>query len=148
VALQKALRAVITTSAGSEVSLYGGGPAKPAEIATQIIKLHLAFPKMEKDFFNLLSERIVANGFTSGRLKDAFDYVIDNFHYRELTIADIISFDKRVKLYSHDEVYSMVVSCTAGWEDFILEEIEGETFRIKKSDLRKCGMYNLKSHGK
>lgn len=100
-------------------------------------RLKAAFPKMSdnKEFFNLLSERVVANGFSNERLKDAVNHVLDNFQYKELVISDIIKFDRRVKLYTYGEVVNMVTKGNATWVDFEIRKINGNHFRIKKTDL-------------
>lgn len=87
------------------------------------------------DFFNLLSERVVANGFSNERLKDAINHILDNFQYKELVISDIIKFDRKVKLYTYSEVVSMVTKGLATWSDFEIREINGNHFRVKKADL-------------
>ena len=117
------------------VSLYQGHEASPRDIVVSMKRLELAFPKMERGFFDLLSERIIANGFTAERLKDAVNHVLDNFQYKELNISDIIRFDRRVKLYTYSEVCQLVTSGKAVWEDFEKREINGTVFRIKKADL-------------
>lgn len=87
------------------------------------------------DFFNLLSERVVANGFSNERLKDAINHILDNFQYKELVISDIIKFDRKVKLYTYSEVVNMVTKGSATWPDFEIREINGNHFRVKKADL-------------
>lgn len=98
-------------------------------------RLQTAFPKMGQDFFNLLAERLIDNGFSSKRLKHAVNYVLDNFNYKELNIADIIRFDKRVKLYTYNDVCRMVSKGEASFSDFEMREINGKCYRVKKSDL-------------
>lgn len=90
---------------------------------------------MSDDFFNILSERLSDNGFSDERMKDAVNYVIDNFQYKELNVSDIIKFDKRVKLYTYNEVCNMVTKGQANFSDFDIREINGNFFRVKKSDL-------------
>lgn len=92
----------------------------------------VAFPKMENEFFNLLSERVRANKFTTKRLNDAINHLIDNFNYKELNIADIIKFDKKVKLYSYNDVCKMVSKGEASFTDFAIKEIDGTHYRVKK----------------
>lgn len=100
-------------------------------------RLKAAFPKMagNADFFNLLSERVVANGFSNDRLRDAVNQILDNFQYKELVISDIIKYDRKVKLYTYSEVVSMVTKGSAVWSDFEIKEINGNHFRVKKADL-------------
>lgn len=96
----------------------------------------VAFPKMENEFFNLLSERVRANKFTTKRLNDAINHLIDNFNYKELNIADIVKFDKKVKLYSYNDVCKMVSKGEASFTDFAIKEIDGTHYRVKKTDLK------------
>ena len=92
-----------------------------------------AFPKMGDPFFNLLAERVRANKFTTKRLNDAINHLIDNFNYKELNIADIIKFDKRAKLYSYNDVCKMVSKGEATFSDFAVNrEIEKHSYRFDR----------------
>ena len=91
----------------NELSLYEGSLSDMG-VAKNMLKLQLAFPKQSKEFFNILAERLVANGFTDERLTDAVNNVIDNFEYKELNISNIIKFDKKVKLYNHKQACILV----------------------------------------
>jgi hypothetical protein len=77
-------------------------------VAKNIRKLQSAFPKQSKEFFNVLAERLIANGFTDKRLMDAVNNVIDNFQYKELNISDIVRFDKKMKFYNYKEACRLV----------------------------------------
>ncbi|MCM1216560.1 MAG: hypothetical protein NC548_18810 [Lachnospiraceae bacterium] len=68
----------------------------------------MAFPQMSADFFNLLAERIAKTGMTSKRLEYAINRIIDNFTYKQLTIADILSMDVKCRLLSYAEMCSEV----------------------------------------
>jgi len=98
-----------------------------------VAKLFIAFPKMDTGFWDLLSERIVANGFTKERLKNAVEYVLDNFAYKELNISDIIRFDKRVKLYTFNELYK--IEGQVPHPDYEKRIINEKVFYVKKNDL-------------
>ena len=127
---------MLKTQEGShEISIYTGGVLTARVLATNIKKLQAAFPKQQPVFFNLLTERLIANGFTDERIEDAVNHLIDNFAYKELNIADVVRFDKRVKLYTYQEVASLVTQNKASFEDFEIREINGRKMRIKKSDL-------------
>ena len=103
-------------------------------LATQIKKLQAAFPKQSLDFFNVLVERIKANGFSDERLTDAINNVIDNFQYKELNIADIIKWDKREKLITYQQLVSLVTSGKEKMEDWEIVTINGKKLwrRISK----------------
>lgn len=115
---------------GYEISIYSG-IADPTVILQSVNRLKAAFPKMGDEFFNILSERIVKNGFSNERLQDAVNYVIDNFHYKELNVSDIIKFDKKVKLYTYNEVTCLVTEGKASMDDFKIVEIDGKTYRVR-----------------
>jgi hypothetical protein len=101
-------------------------------------RLKVAFPGMNKDrdndlFFNVLSERIIANDFTGKRLADAVDSVIDNFQYKELNVSDIIRFDRRAKLYSYNDVIR--ITGQFPHPDFERRTVDGQNWYVRKSDL-------------
>lgn len=56
----------------------------------------------------IFSERIKENGFTDERLKKAVNYVIDNCVYPTPSLADILSFDKKVTVYTYDKICEFV----------------------------------------
>ncbi len=89
------------------MSLYRGS-LSDVGIAKSMRKLQCAFPKQSKEFFNVLAERLIANGFTDERLADAVNNLIDNFQYKELNISDIVRFDKKMRLYSYKEACRLV----------------------------------------
>lgn len=73
-----------------------------------MVKLKKAFPQLPSGFYEILSDRLEENNFTDNRLKDAINNMIDNFTYPIPTVANIISFDKRVKIYSYLDIIEMV----------------------------------------
>ena len=89
---------------------------------------------MNQLFFDMLAERIVDNDFTEQRITDAVNHVIDNFQYKELNIADVIKFDRRVKLYSGKEFMSMQMQGIHPSE-FEKRVIDDTVYWVKKIDL-------------
>jgi len=90
---------------------------------------------MGNDFFEILYDRIDKNGFTGKRLEDAINHVIDNFQYKELNVADIVSFDKRTKLFTYNQVCNEICNGQANMGDFQRFEIDGKAYWAKKVDL-------------
>ena len=103
----KALQEGFRKTQSNEVSLYQGSLTDMG-VAKNMRKLQSAFPKQSKEFFNVLAERLIANGFTDERLRDAVNNVIDNFQYKELNISDIVRFDKKMRIYNYKEVCRLV----------------------------------------
>ena len=122
------------TQCSNEVSLYRGS-LSDIGIAKNMRKLQSAFPKQNKEFFNVLAERLIANGFTDERLTDAVNNVIDNFQYKELNVSDIVQFDKKIKLYTYSEACRMVTK--DGYEfgkDLVRTEMENGVYWIIKNN--------------
>lgn len=116
-----------------EMSLYNDS-LTPDCVVTELGKLKTNFDTIDA-FIDLLSERLIANNFTNKRLRDAVGYLIDNFKYQKPKVSDIIGFDKKIRIYTHSEAYSLIERGeVSGFKDFEMIEINGGRFRIKKSD--------------
>ena len=120
----------------SEISVYRDTLTNEGMI-TQISKMRKVFTQAAPGFYDVLLERIKENNFTDERLKDAVNYLIDNFKYPVPSIADIISFDKKVKLHTYQQVCDKV---TAG-DKFENYERMANGFYISKAEKIQ---YNLK----
>jgi len=90
-----------------EISIYNDSLSTKF-IIESTIKLKKAFPALTKDFFDIFSDRIKENNYTDKRLEDSINYVIDNCVYPTPTIAQFISFDKKVKLFKYEEIVKML----------------------------------------
>ena len=88
----------------AELSVFQGKPATHQQIATSMAKLLVAFPNQSDAFFNLLAERIAKKGISAERLEYAIDHTLDTFTYKTLTIADIMSIDRRVEVMTYSEM--------------------------------------------
>jgi hypothetical protein len=91
----------------NEISIYKDNLLTSC-IVKNIAKIKSAFPSLPKGFYEIFSERITEDNFTSDRLTDAVNFVIDNCTYPTPTVAQFISFDKRVKVYKYPEIVEMV----------------------------------------
>jgi hypothetical protein len=105
-------------------------------LATSIKKLQVAFPSRPPEFFNLMAERIVANGFSDERLEDAVGCAIDTFGYKEINISDVVNFDRKIRLYTYNEVADMVQQGYRMDRDFEKRDVNGRAFWVKVTDLR------------
>lgn len=104
-------------------------------------KLKNAFPSLPIGFYDILHDRIVDNGFSEQRLKDAVKNVIDTCVYPTPTIANIISWDKRVKLYSYNEMTDLVMKYgSATWNEYGKKEIKGKVFWINRTEALQYGI--------
>jgi len=90
---------------------------------------------MGGEFFDILYERIDKNKFTKQRLEDAVNNVLDNFRYKELNVADIISYDKRVRLYTYTQICDEIANGRSTTDDYERVERAGKNYWAKKVDI-------------
>lgn len=69
-----------------------------------ITRIKKAFPSLPIEFYEILKERIQSKGFTDIRFMDAVNNVIDSCVYPHPTIAQFISWDKRIPMFTYDQV--------------------------------------------
>jgi len=93
----------IPSAQTNEISVYTDN-FNPVNAAKTVMKLNKAFPNLGSDFVSILSERVKELKISDQRLLDSVNYLIDNYHYPTMTIADIVSYDKKIKLLTYDEV--------------------------------------------
>ena len=89
------------------ISKYNGVPATDAEIIPILKELATAYPVINSKIAVLVKLLTIEN-FTAKRLSDACTHVLATCKYKEPTIADIVSFDRCVKLYTYSECLQMI----------------------------------------
>lgn len=114
-----------------EISKYNDSPMTAEDSVVVIKKLTTAFPSQSGDFFLLLIERMMANGFTKDRCTDAVNHIIDNFAFKQINIADVIKYDKKRKVYNYAQMMAKL-KCNGGTEkdtdSFKKTGIDGQTY--------------------
>jgi hypothetical protein len=66
-------------------------------MAGNILKIKSTFPDLPVGFYDILLERVKANGLTDNRLTVAVNYVIDNCAYPRPTVGNFIQADKELQ---------------------------------------------------
>jgi hypothetical protein len=61
---------------------------------TAVIKK--AFPALPITFYDVLTDRLIAHGFCNDRFAASVIHVVDTCHYPTPTIADFLSYDKKI----------------------------------------------------
>jgi len=89
------------------VSIYNGELTTQG-IIEQVKKLKKAFPALPAGFYDVLTDRIKELKISDARLTDAVNHVIDTCMYPTPTIANIISWDVKIKLLTYDDMIDMV----------------------------------------
>lgn len=91
----------------NEISIYNGNLTAQC-LVNNIAIIKKSFPSLPIEFYDVFMDRIKANKFNDDRLNDAVAHVIDNCVYPTPTIAQFISFDKKIKVYKYPEIVKMV----------------------------------------
>ena len=131
--LQKSETGEVTLSA------YSGELTQPA-LVESVARVKATFPQLPPEFFKILIERVKDKGFSDKRLIDAVNHVIDTCQYPNPTMANFLSFDKRIKVYSYNDVCNIVTRHEGAFADFH-RYIEGErVFFVKKADKHAYGL--------
>lgn len=107
----------------------------------EVVRLRNSFPALAPEFTDILLGRIIEKGFTDQQLTDAINNLIDNFTYPTPTMANILSWDKRIKLFSYNEVAKKVTEEGANFSDFKKIHRNGKLYWVLKTDYEQ---FNLK----
>ena len=104
---QKASYAISRSGDDYFMSVYGQGEISIECAAKQAKRVQKAFPQLEQGFYDTLIERAKENNFTDKRLCDSVSYVIDTCKYPQPTVSNFISFDKKIRLYTYQQIVEM-----------------------------------------
>ena len=139
--MQKSLLNPITVEndGSSAITVYRGD-LKQETVVKNVAKIKAAFPALNPDFFKILIERLREKEFTDERLNDAVNNVIDNCQYPTPTLANFLSFDKRIKVLSYDELCNLIYKHEASFESYSRISINEKNFYIRKADKE---LYNI-----
>ena len=123
----------------ASLSVYHGNITQE-NFVSSVARIKVAFPDLNKDFYQLLKERIMEKGFSDQRLTDAVNHVIDTCPYPTPTLANFLSFDKRVKLITYQELCTLIGKGEATMDAYERMRINGKVFFVRKDEKR---LYNL-----
>lgn len=87
-----------------EVSVYGEGKVSTTVLAECFVSLKKAFPRLPNGWYDILEKLLDTERFTDKRLIDATMNLIKTCIYPEPTIANILNFDKKFKVWTYDDI--------------------------------------------
>ncbi len=122
-----------------EVSVYQNGTLTPEVLVREMRRLRDAFPALPQPFFELLAQRVRDKRFSNSRFTDAVNHIIDTCQYPQPMLASILGYDRRVKLYTHQQVLTMV-SNGYRWDDFAKVRMNGQLYRMLRAEKE---LYNI-----
>lgn len=121
----------------TEASLYGQGKVSPECLALNIVRIKDSFPKLGNGWYRQLEHFLDSENFTDQRLNDAVENLIKTSVYPEPTIANILGYDKKIKIFTWDELGK--ISCDyspnarqAFWNQYSIIKIEDQTRYVLK----------------
>lgn len=138
--LHKSSTTVLVSESGEISLIVYSGELTQENVAKNSAKIKAAFPALPPEFFKLLVDRIKERGFSDERLSDAVNNVIDNCPYPTPTLANFLSFDKRVKVLGYDELCNLVTAGETEFKYFSHLRIKGKLFYVRTSDKE---IYNI-----
>jgi len=101
-------------------------------VNNEMKRLRGAFPKIHEEYYFILTERIIAKQMTVDQIHDAISRVIDTCIYPVPGMAEILSHDRKVQLYSHKMIVDTMIPKGYDFSDFEMIEIDGKNYWIEK----------------
>lgn len=91
-----------------------------------------AFRQVDRKYLVILAERIVDKKMTKEQIHDAVSKVIDTCIYPVPGMAEILSHDRTVKLYTHKQITNVMLPQGYEFSDFEMIELDGQRKWIEK----------------
>jgi hypothetical protein len=133
--------AIVKNEDGSAtLSIYRGNLIDGPTCAQNVLRIQRAFPSLNAEFYDLLIERMKDKGFTNDRMISSVNHVIDNCQYPTPTLANFLSFDKRIKLLTYNQVCNLVTSQEAKFDNFTMVTINEKKFWVSNADKELYGL--------
>jgi len=118
-----------------EINLYTGKePARNEDIALFCGELASLFPAQNPNFWTLLAQFIAEEAWPAQRLADALRHVAKNHVYKTLTIADVMQYNRNVRIYSYAE--------TGGTMNYI-KLTAPDSYVTKRDYMQNPGMFDV-----
>jgi hypothetical protein len=87
-----------------ELSLYSYGKVTTAVFIECVSEIKKSFPKLPNGWYDVLEKMLDEEKFSNERFIDATKSLIKNCVYPEPTIANIIGYDKTIKVYTYNDL--------------------------------------------
>jgi hypothetical protein len=124
-------------------SLYTGELTTQC-IIDQVKAIKKAFPSLPAGFYDVLTDRINEHKFNDERLRDAVNHIIDTCIYPHPSIAGIISWDKRINVYTYHQIIDLVnIHGKKIWDEYKRVDIHGRSGKYF-AHIIDIDKYNLK----
>ena len=130
---------------GDFLTIYNDIPLKISDWKEGIKQLRAAFPKIEDSWFDLLTTKMKEKKFTQKQFNDAIDNVISTCKYPTPQIANIINYQKGVRIISRERFLRETKDESKEFRSYFVGiNVNGELFYANKHELERLDVkYNL-----
>lgn len=118
------------------LSLYSDEPFCPKACFKELATLTELYG-ISKEFVCILVEALNNNHFTNQRFKDAVRSVVETLKFRKPTIADFVSFDDFIRLYSWQEKNRLTMNGATNDDFFCVGLLSNIAHYVRVSDVAK-----------
>lgn len=89
-------------------ALFNRPLATQEDIKCELMKLQVYYPKMGLEQMAVLAQDLTKEGLSYEQLKLAVKNLIRTHKYQTFTLADLLDYSPKVKLYTGNEVYNLL----------------------------------------
>lgn len=118
------------------LSLYNDEPFCPKACFKELATLTELYG-ISKEFVCILVEALNNNHFTNLRFKDAVRNVVETFKFQKPTIADFVSYDEVIRLYSWHEKNKLVQNGAPNDDFFLVGLLANIAHYVRVSEVAK-----------
>lgn len=123
---------------GDFISVYSGKQLTKKVWDNGIAQIRAAFPNLKDDWYNLLTAKIRDKKFTVQQFVDAVDNLITNCKYPNPQIADLLNYQKGVRIISRQRFLTEANGQSKEfYACFTAIDIDGELFYANTSELKR-----------
>ena len=131
--IQAVLQQVEPQKQGGELSVYAGNLTKQGMTSGYSI-IKKAFPALSPGFYEILGEMLKEDNFTDERFHDAVKHVLRTCEYPTPTVANFLGYDKRVKLYTYEQICKMCTPENSMFEKVVRIKHNNAPFYVDRAD--------------
>lgn len=144
--MQEYVPTTLSKQGKHEISIYKPGTINPNILGSGIKMIMQAFPKLPAGWYSVLKEMLKDEEFNDERFSDSIKSLIKNCPYPEPAIANIIGYDKTIKVFLWNELLEKTKEDSPQTRaeylnNFIAIDFYGEQRFARKEDVER---YNLK----
>ena len=114
------------------LSIYNDEQTKEG-IITAVARVKMAFPNLDKSFYDILTDRVIEKGMSDKQIMDSVNNVIDTCEYPTPVIGKFLGFDKKKQLYTYAQFAEMNMQGEK-LEYFETTEINGVKYFYRKNE--------------